>query len=69
MCKGLSLQQSTLIESVKSGSRILRGFEAKRRAPARLLLCGVVRFLGCLGHRLDVPELGEKRVLIVVAPA
>ncbi len=67
MCKGLSLQQSTLIESVKSGSRILRGFEAKRRAPRAF--CCVVRFLGCLGHRLDVPELGEKRVLIVVAPA
>src|SRR5216683_782293 len=40
VCKGLSLQQSTLIESVKSGSRILRGFEAKRRAPRA---CGLQR--------------------------
>ena len=50
------------------GSRILRGFKKKRRAGSAPLAV-VVRFLGCLGQRLDVPELGQQRVLIVVAAA
>jgi hypothetical protein len=59
---------------VRLGSRILRGLERKKaRGSAAFGICvgdaSRAAGLRCHGERLDVPELGQKGVLVVVATA